>query len=153
MRIVRAGLRPAFGTLVILHGLAHAVLPSRGWMDPAQLDQNFMPFVLYAVAVLGFTIAGLGLFDIRPFKWVIRPAMVLASAYSLVAIYLFNQPDLFVGGFASVALFLTGLTGAYRLLPARTPLGEGLWHDMGVSAAAVAVVVAALSVVVWPLQF
>ena len=152
MRIVRAGLRPAFGLLVIVHGLAHAVLPSRGWMDPAALDQNFMPFILYAVAVLGFTIAGLGLLDIRPFKWMMRPAMVLASAYSLVAIYLFNQPDLYLGGGASLALLLTGVTGAYRLLPERDPLGTGLLHDMGVSAATAIIVIAALTVVIWPLQ-
>ena len=152
MRIVRSGLRPAFGLLVILHGLAHAVLPSRGWMNPAALDQNFMPFILYAVAVLGFTIAGLGLLDIRPFKWTMRPAMVLASAYSLVAIYLFNQPDLFWGGAASLALLVTGVTGAYRLLPTHEPFGAGLLHDMSVSAATTVVVVAALSVVLWPLR-
>lgn len=152
MRIVRAGLRPAFGVLVIVHGLAHAVLSSRGWMDTERLQKDAMPFILYTVAVLGFTIAGLGLFDIRPFKWMMRPAMVLAAAYSLIAIFLFNQPDLFWGGGASLALFLTGVTGAYRWLPAREPLGTGLWHDMGVSAAASLIIVAALGVVLWPLR-
>jgi hypothetical protein len=138
--------------LVIAHGLAHAVLPSRGWMDPARLGQDFMPFILYAVAVLGFTIAGLGVFDIRPFKWMMRPALVLASAYSLVAIYLFGQPDLLIGGGASLLLLFTGLTGLYNRLPHRTPLGAGFAHDMGVSAAAGAVLVAAIVVVLWPLQ-
>jgi hypothetical protein len=153
MRIVRAGLRPAFGLLVIVHGLAHVVLSSRGWMNPETLDLNFMPFILYAVAVIGFTIAGLGLLDVSPFKWMTRPAMVLASAYSLIAIFLFNQPDLFLGGGASLALLLTGVTAAYRWLPRREPLGAGIWHDMGVSAATTVVLIAALSVVILPLQF
>jgi hypothetical protein len=153
MRIVRAGLRPALGLLVIVHGLAHAVLASRGWMDPATLGKNFMPFILYAVAVLGFTIAGLGLLDVGLFKRMMRPAMVLASAYSLIAIYLFNEPDLFLGGGASLALLFTGVTAAYRWLPERDPLGAGIWHDMGVSAATTVVVIAALTVVIWPLQF
>ena len=152
MRALRFVSRPAFGLLVILHGMAHAVLSSRGWMDPARLTQDAMPFILYAVAVLGFTIAGLGVLDIRPFKWVMRPAMVIASAYSLVAIFLFNQPDLVWGGAASIALLVTGLTGGYRWLPAREPLGKGLWHDMGVGAATTLVLIAAMSIVIWPLR-
>jgi len=152
MSIVRAGLRPALGLLVIAHGLAHAVLPSRGWMDPARLVTDFMPFILYVVAVLGFTIAGLGLLEIRPFKWMMRPAMVLAAAYSLIAIFLFNQPDLYIGGGISLMLLLIGLTGLYRKLPDRAPLGAGLWHDMGVSAATTLVVIAALGVLLWPLR-
>jgi len=111
-----------------------------------------MPFILYTVAVLGFTIAGLGLLGIRPFKWMTRPVMVVASAYSLVAIFLFNEPGLFWGGGVSLALLLTGVSGAYRLLPEPAPLGSGLWHDMGVGAVASLVMVAALGVVLWPLR-
>jgi hypothetical protein len=151
MQILRAGLRPALGLLVIAHGLAHALLPASGWIDHARLGQDFMPFILYAVAVLGFTTAGLGLFEIRPFKWMMRPAMVLASAYSLVAIFTFGHPELIWGGAADLVLLLTGLTGAYRYLPAREPLGTGLWHDMSVSAAATFVVVVATGVAFWPL--
>ena len=77
MRIIRAGLRPAFAVLVIAHAFAHAVLPARGWMAPDKLAVDFMPFILYAVAVTGFTIAGLGVLDIRPFKSMMRPALVL----------------------------------------------------------------------------
>lgn len=144
-------MRPAFGLLVIAHGLAHAVLPSRGWMDPQSLALDFMPFILYSVAVLGFTIAGLGLCEIRPFKWMIRPAMVIASAYSLVAIFVFGQPDLFWGGGADLVLLLTGFTGAYQWLPEHGRFGTGVLHDMGVSAATTAVLIAAIAIVVWPL--
>jgi len=151
MRIIRAGLRPAFAVLVIAHAFAHAVLPARGWMAPDKLAVDFMPFILYAVAVTGFTIAGLGVLDIRPFKWMMRPAMVLASAYSLVAIFTFGAPDLFWGGAVDLVLLLTGVTGVYRYLPSREPLGKGLWHDLGVSAAATFVVGVAAAIVFWPL--
>ncbi len=60
MSTARAGLRPALGLLVIAHGLAHAVLPMRGWMDPARLASDFMPLMLYVMTVAGFTLAGLG---------------------------------------------------------------------------------------------
>jgi len=43
--------------------------------------------------------------------------MVLASAYSFVLIWRFWQPDLLWGAAIDVALFVTGLTGAYRRLP------------------------------------
>src|SRR5688572_1999303 len=57
--VMRSGahwLRPALALVVIAHGLAHAVLPMRGSMDPG----NHVPVILYAVAVLGFTTAGVG---------------------------------------------------------------------------------------------
>ena len=78
--------------------------------------------------------------------------MVVAAAYSLIAIFLFNQADLFWGGAASLTLLITGLTGAYRFLPDHAALGDGLWHDMGVSAATALVMIAALGVVMWPLR-
>jgi hypothetical protein len=151
MRMLRSGLRPALGLFVIIHGLAHAVFPARGWMQPDQLALDFMPFILYTIAVLGFTTSGLGLLEIRFFKAMIRPAMVLASAYSLIAIYRFGQPDLLWGGAADLVLLFTGLTAAYRWLPERGRLGAGVWHDLGVTAATTLVLVAAIGVVMWPL--
>ena len=63
MRVIRAGLRPAFGLFVMAHGLAHAVMPLRGWMDPARLALDFMPVILYTVIVVGFSVAGLAIFS------------------------------------------------------------------------------------------
>ena len=60
MRVLQRCLRPAAALLVIAHGLAHSVLPLRGWMNPGMLGRNFMPLILYTVAVLGFTTAGIG---------------------------------------------------------------------------------------------
>ena len=53
MRHVRSGLRPAFALFVIAHGLAHTVLPMRGWVNPEMLGRDFMPVILYGVAILG----------------------------------------------------------------------------------------------------
>lgn len=152
MRTIRAGLRPAFGLFVIAHGLAHAVLPMRGWMDPARLASDFMPVILYSVAVLGFTIAGLGVLGIRPFAGASRPLMVVASAYSLVAIWRMGDGGLWWGAAVDVALFLIGVSGVYRYLPAPPEHPTGFWHAVRVTAGMALLTYAACAVVVWPLH-
>lgn len=152
MRVIRAGLRPAVGMFVIAHGLAHAVLPLRGWMDPARLSSDFMPFILYAVAVIGFTIAGLGLMGLRPFSSMMRPAMVLASAYSLIAIYRFGEGGVWWGVAVDVVLFLSGLAAAYRVLPAPAQHGHGTMRGIGSAIGLAFVIYAASAVVLWPLH-
>ena len=117
MRVIRAGLKPAFAIFVIGHGLAHTGLPIDEWLDSSRLALDFVPLILLGVAMIGFSTAGLGLFDIWPFSSMMRPAMVLASAYSFVLIWRFWQADLLWGAVIDVALFLTGLTAAYRHLP------------------------------------
>lgn len=151
MRFIRAGLRPALGLFLIAHGLAHAVLPLRGWMDPERLTRDFMPLALYSVAVLGFTGAGLGMFGVRPFKSIIRPAMVVASAYSLVAIYVMGHGDLWWGARADFALALIGLSGIYRALPEPRP-STGYWHRARVATGVAVVAYAATAVLLWPLH-
>ena len=151
MKIVTAGLRPAFALFVIAHGLAHAVLPSRGWFPPGKFEHDFMPLILYCVALFGFTTAGIGLLGVTPFTMVVRPLLVLASAYSLVALFAFGAADLWWGGAADVVLLLTGLTGAYRYLPAagRHP---GWPHRLAVATAAMFLVLVGYAMVLWPLQ-
>ena len=117
MRVIRAGLKPAFGLFLIVHGLAHMALPLREALTPAALALDFMPLILLGVAMIGFSIAGLGLFDVWPFSSVMRQAMVLASAYSLVLIWRVGQGELWWGAPVDAALFLVGLSAAYRLLP------------------------------------
>jgi len=151
MRFIRAGLRPALGVFLIAHGLAHAVMPLRGWMDPERLTHDFMPLVLYSVAVLGFTSAGVGMFGVRPFKSIVRPAMVVASAYSLVAIFVMGHGDLWWGAQTDVVLFIVGLTGLYRKLPEPT-LASGPWHVARVVAGLAVVLYAAAAVLLWPLH-
>jgi hypothetical protein len=117
MRLIRAGVKPAFGLFVIGHGLLHMALPIREALTPAALALDFMPFILLGVAMIGFSIAGLGVFDVWPFSSMMRKAMVLASAYSLVLIWRFGQGELWWSAAVDAALFLAGLTAADRYLP------------------------------------
>lgn len=151
MRFVTPGLRRAFALLVIAHGLAHAVLPLRGWMDPGMFAHDFMPLVLYGVAVMGFTIAGIGLLGVTPFTSVVRPAVVLASGYSLVAIWTFGAGDLWWGAALDVVLLFTGFAGIDR----RLPIGErhGRWpHRMAVATATSFLLYVAGAVALWPVH-
>lgn len=151
MRPIRAGLRPAFGLFVLAHGLAHAVLPMRGWMDPQSLALNFMPLILYGVAVVGFTIAGLGILGVRPCDVMARPLLVLASAYSLVAIWTMGSGDLWWGATVDFALLSTGLTGLDRHLPVAEHR-RGFWRTARATFGIAAIVYAAAAVVSWPLH-
>jgi len=117
MRLIRAGVKPAFGIFVIAHGLVHAALPIREAFTPASLALDFVPLILLGVAMIGFSTAGLGVFDIWPFSSMVRPAMVLASAYSLILMWRLGQSDLWVGAAIDMGLFVIGLTAAYRHLP------------------------------------
>jgi hypothetical protein len=117
MHVIRAGAKPAFALFVILHGLSHVGLPIRAALEPAALALDFMPLILLGVAMIGFSTAGLGLFGVRPFSSAMRPAMVLAAAYSLVLIWRFGQGDLWWMAVVDAALFVAGLSGAYRYLP------------------------------------
>jgi hypothetical protein len=150
MQVIRAVLRPALAFLVIAHGLAHAVLPAGGW-DPGMFERDFMPLILYGTAVIGFTTAGIGLLGVTPFTTVVRPFLVVASAYSLVAISRFGQ-DAFEWGIAlDVILLLTGLSGVYRCLPApRTHTRAA--HRLGVAAAAAFLLYVGGAAMQWPFQ-
>ena len=146
-----AGPRRAFALLVIAHGLAHAVLPLRGWMDPALFGHDFMPHVLYAIAVMGFTIAGIGLLGVTPFTAAVRPLLVLASGYSLVAIWVFGAGDLWWGAALDVVLLFAGFTGVYRWLPIGNP--HGRWpHRIAVATAMAFLLYVACALVLWPVH-
>jgi hypothetical protein len=120
MRIVRAGMRPACGLLVLAHGLTHSWLPMDSWMAPERLAVNFMPAILYYVAVGGFAIAGLGIAGVPVAAGATRPLLPLASVASLVAMFTMGVGPLWWAPVVDVVLFLTGLTGAYRFLPGTT---------------------------------
>lgn len=151
MITIRTGVRPALGLLVIAHGFAHTLLPSR-LLDPVSLSHDAMPLILYGVAVLGFTCAGLGLLGVRPFTAAMRPALVLASAYSLVAIYRMGDGGQYGGAAVDGALLITGLTALYRFLPQPEPHPHGVWHAVGVGTGVSLVLVVAAIAVWWPLS-
>jgi hypothetical protein len=118
MRHLTSGLRPAFAMFVIAHGLAHMMLPVRDWTAPEMLQRDFVPVVLYGVAMIGFALAGLGVLGIWPFNAVARPMMVVASAYSLVALWRMGHGGMWWGAGVDALLFVAGITGLYHRLPA-----------------------------------
>lgn len=145
-------LRPAFALFVIAHGLAHAVLPLRGWVNPLALDSDFVPVILYSVAVLGFAIAGIGVLGVRPFAAAVRPVMVIASVYSLVALWRMGDGDLWWGAAVDVALFLVGVTGAHRRLPVPAVRRGPMRRALGVFAAVAFLAYVTSAAVLWPLH-
>ena len=120
------------GWLVIAHGLSHAVLPMRGFLEPL-LREDWMRIALYGVSMVGFVGAGLGLLGLRPLDRVISPLLMLSSAWSLVAIFSLGDRGLWFGAACDVALLLVGLWRAFAGWPAH-PAHRRVWHVAAVTA-------------------
>jgi hypothetical protein len=114
-------LRVLFGLLLILHGLSQAVLPLRGAGAPVFPDTDWMPVVLYAIATIGFVIAGLGVLGVRPMDRAISETMVLASIYSLVGLWRLGHADLWAGAVLDLVLVAVGLWRGFAGWFPRTP--------------------------------
>ena len=121
-----------FGWLVIAHGLSHAVLPMRGSLAPT-LYGDWMPIALYGVAMVGFVAAGLGLLGLRPLNRFISPLLVVASAWSLVAIARLGDSNLWLGAAFDVVLIPVALWRAYGGWPSQ-PSHRRAWRVAGVTA-------------------
>ena len=117
MTLIRAGLRPAFALFIVAHAFAHALLPWQEFLTPASRAIDEGPVILLSVIGVGYAIAALAVIGMRPLAALGRAAMVLASAYSLIAIWRMGQGDLWWGVPVDLALALIGLTGLYRRLP------------------------------------
>jgi len=124
----------------------------RGWMNPQTLATDFMPVILYGVAVLGYSAAGIGLLGVRPFTSAIRPLLVVASGYSLVSLWRMGHADLWWGAAVGAALFLVGLTGAYKYLPAPNRQLGRMGNALGLVAAVAFLGYAFAAAVLWPLH-
>lgn len=120
------------GWLVIAHGLSHAVLPMRGSLDPVP-GGDWIPNALYAVSMTGFVAAGLGLLGLRPLDRAVSPLLVVASAWSLVAIAVLGDPSLLFGAVCDAALLLAGLWRAFAGWPSH-PAHGWAWHVSGLTA-------------------
>jgi uncharacterized protein YndB with AHSA1/START domain len=151
MRTVYAGLRPGLGLLIIAHGLAHAVLPLRGWLDPARLSSDFAPVLIYWIAVIGFTLAGCALLGIRRLEPATRPALVLASAYSLIGMWVMGAGGMWWGRSLDVMLFLIGITGVYQRWP-RFDITASRRRRAFETVVVAATVYGVVAVVSWPLH-
>ena len=125
------------GWLVIAHGLSHAVLPMRGSLVPF-LEGDWIPVALYSISMSGFAAAGLGLLGQRPFNLVISPLLVLASGYSLIAMFVLGDRGLWFGAACDVALLLVGLWRAFAGWPAH-PSHHRVWHVSALTAGFVTV--------------
>jgi hypothetical protein len=139
----------ALGWLVIAHGLSHAVLPLRGSIAPALLVNDWIPVGLYAIGMIGFVAAGLGLLGYKPLDRAISPLLVLASGLSLVAIVRFADPGLWFGGACDAALLVLGLWRSYAGWPAHPNHGR-LWHIAGVAAGAGFLIYVTAAAVLFP---
>jgi hypothetical protein len=124
------GIVRVLGWLVIAHGVSHAVLPLRGSLAPGMLINDWVPAGLYAVGMVGFVAAGLGLLGLRPLDRAISPLLVLASGLSLVAVVRFADPTLWFGAFCDAVLLVLGLWRAYGGWP-RHPSHGRVWHAAG----------------------
>ena len=137
------------GWLVIAHGLSHAVLPLRGSLGPVVLIDDWIPAGLYAIGMVGFVAAGLGILGLRPLDHAISPLLVLSSGLSLIALVRFADPTLWFGALCDVALFGLGLWRAYGGWPAHPTHGRR-WHAAGLAAGAVLLLYVAASTLLFP---
>jgi hypothetical protein len=137
------------GWLVIAHGLSHAVLPLRGSLGPVVLINDWIPAGLYAIGMVGFVGAGLGILGLRPLDRAISPLLVLSSGLSLIALVRFADPTLWFGAACDAALLGLGLWRAYGGWPEHPSHGPR-WHLAGVAAGSVLLIYVAGSTVLYP---
>ena len=114
------------GWLVIAHGLSHAVLPMRGFVEPLS-GGDWIPVALYGVSMVGFVAAGLGMLGLRGPDRLISPLLVLASAYSLISLFVLGDQGLWFGAVIDVSLFLLGFWRAFAGWPSH-PTHHRAWH-------------------------
>jgi hypothetical protein len=137
------------GWLVIAHGLSHAVLPLRGSLGPVVLIDDWVPAALYAIGMVGFVAAGLGILGLRPLDRAISPLLVLSSGLSLIALVRFADPTLWFGAASDVVLLGVGLWRAYGGWPAHPSHGRR-WHIAGVVAGSMLLIYVAGSTLLYP---
>ncbi|HUE86117.1 MAG TPA: hypothetical protein VMO26_08570 [Vicinamibacterales bacterium] len=143
------GMVRVLGWLVIAHGLSHAVLPLRGSLGPAVLIGDWIPVGLYAIGMVGFVAAGLGLLGLGPLDRAISPLLVLASGLSLVALARFADPTLWFGAACNAALLFLGLWRAHAGWPQHPSHGRR-WHVAGVGVGFALLLYIAGSTVLYP---
>lgn len=143
MAPVSPGWRRALAVLAIAQGLSHAVL-----LRPEFDGANFPPQILFDVAVLGFTIAGIGIFGLQPFSASVRPLLVLAAGYSLVLILVNGAARAPWVPALDVVLLLAGLAGLHGRLPAGAS-HPGLPHRAAVSVSTAFILFLAYTVIWW----
>jgi hypothetical protein len=97
--IVGKSLYIAAGVLLIVHGIAHAVLAYRGSDLVSVLGLRVLFGGACSIAVVGFVLAGIGLAGARPYErpWRGRALAMLAVIASVLAFVLAWVPELWPG--------------------------------------------------------
>jgi hypothetical protein len=125
------------------------VLPLRGSLGPTILIEDWIPVVLYATAMIGFVVAGIGILGLKPFDAAISPLLVLSSGLSLVAIVRFADPTLWFGALCDVILLSVGLWRSYGGWPEHPSHGTR-WHLAGLAAGVALIAYVAGTSVLYP---
>ena len=150
--------RVAAGLALIVHGLAHAVFASRG--SAAALPTfggAYAMLVCYSLALVAFTVAGVGMLGSRVFRSARHPALVAGLSCSLIALALGWDGDLWPGlaGNVAVAWYLLRRRGeAWPPAPAAPRSPRHWWRRAGRVAgegvAVLFVVYIAAGAILWP---
>ena len=138
------------GWLAIAHGLAHAVLPLRGLSADSVPAGDWMPVVLYVLAMVGYVAAGLGLIGALPLRRFASPMLVLASVYSLVGMTILGARSLPAGVVLSGGLLLVGLWRGVKGWPEAEDRHGRLWHGVAAAVAVAFLAYVGVAAATWP---
>lgn len=105
-------MRRLVGTLLILHGLAHA---GAGMWATLGAPRLFIT-ILWWIAMVGFVTAGAGLLGLPRLETRWRPLAITASIASLALLAFFPHPVLVVGAFIDAAILIDSLPFAHDII-------------------------------------
>jgi hypothetical protein len=146
MSMRQRALGALIGLGLLLHGLAHAVLPMRAAEAVAPDGMT----VLYVLAMVGFVAAGLGLVGVAPLRRTIVPGSVVGGICGLMLQLRFFHAEMWPGIVLSttlpvVAVMYTVIHGIATRQPARPT-----WKRMGDAAGLACLAWIAAAAVLWP---
>jgi hypothetical protein len=146
MLIWQRALGALIGLGLVLHGLAHAVLPMRAAEAVAPDGMT----VLYVLAMVGFVAAGLGLLGVAPLRWSIVPGAVVGGVCGLMLQLRYFEVGMWPGVVLSatlpvVAVVYTAIYGVAARQRARPA-----WKRIGDAAGLAFLVWVAAAAVLWP---
>lgn len=106
------------GVVLVVHGLAHGVLPLRGaGILSADPWVNGLATSCYTIALIGFVTAGMGALGVRPFDRLAWWVALIAVASSMIAFRMLGDMDLWPGMLLDLLLGI----GASSVETAREP--------------------------------
>jgi hypothetical protein len=136
------------GFALVLHGLALSVLPLRG--SDASAAGTLMPTLtlLYVVATIGFTAAGLGVLGVCGLRLAVVPAALSAGLAALAAQFRQADADLWPGVVLSASLPL--LATLHAAAPGEGRTRHTRWHLAGDAIGVAFLVWVSAASLLWP---